>query len=123
MCCLLFHNGWAGARSTISAVVADVVVCSVVDNGLVVDIVNIRDVHIIHRAVVIERSVSPISALIADPAISEAVVHATVEADLRTPVAAIPRIGVATPTPITRRPQHASLGSHHPCAWYPEVPF
>jgi len=43
--------------STVSAVIADVVESSVVDDGLVVNVVNVRDVHVIHRAVVVEGSV------------------------------------------------------------------
>jgi hypothetical protein len=95
----------------------------VVDYGLVVNIVNVRDVHVIHRAVVVENSVIPISASIADTTIAEAVVDATVEADMRTPVAIIPGVGVAAPTPITRGPEEANFGSHHPRTRHPEVAF
>src|ERR1700674_3213731 len=96
-----FCCGRAGISSTSATVIADMVHCGVVDYGLVVNIVNVRDVHVVHRAVVVESSVIPISTLIADTTIAEAVVDATVEADMRTPVAAIPSIGVAAPTPIT----------------------
>ena len=91
--------------STRAAVITDVIVGGVVDYGLVVDIVNVRDVHVIHRAVVVEGAVSPISALIADTTITKAVVDATVEPNLSSPVAAIPSIGIVTPTPVTRRPE------------------
>ena len=119
----LFPCGGARASSTISAVIAHVVVRSVVDDGLVVDIVNVRDVHVIHRTVVIEGSVSPISALIAGPTVTEAVVNASVEANVRTPIAAIPRVGVVALTPIARRPEQASFGRHHPRTWHPKVAF
>ena len=119
----LFRRRRASANPAVSAVIADVVVRSVVDDGLVVDIVNIRDVHVIHRAVVVEAAVVPISALIADATVAEAVVDAAVEADIRTPVAFIPGKGVAAPTPIARRPEKANFGSHHPRTRHPEVAF
>ena len=83
VCRCLFCSGRASGNSTLAAVIADMVHRGVVDYGLVVDIVNVRDVHVIHRAVVVEGSVIPISAFIADTTVAEAIVDATVEADLR----------------------------------------
>src|SRR5579863_6210360 len=119
----LFRRGRARPGTTISAVIADVVVRSVVDDGLVIDVVNVGDIHIIHRAVVIEASVSPISALIADATVTKAVVNATVEADVRTPVAIVPGISIVAPAPISGSPEQANLGSHHPRSRHPEVAF
>src|SRR5271157_4409178 len=118
-CCLsvalvcrgLFPCGRAGADSTSSAVVTHMIERGVVDDGLVVNIVNIRDVYVIHRAVVVETAVIPISALIADATVAEAIVDAAVKADIGAPIAFIPGKGVAAPTPITRRPEKADLGS------------
>src|ERR1700682_6224679 len=87
----LFPGARAGSDSPRTAVVADTI-HGVVDHGLVVNIVNVRDVHIVHRAVVIEGTVIPISALIAAAAVAKAVVDAPVEADMRTPVADIPGV-------------------------------
>src|SRR5271166_201956 len=123
MCRGLFRCRRASVNPAVPAVVADVVVRGVVDDGLVVNIVNIRDVYVIHRAVVVETAVIPISALIADATVAEAIVDAAVKADIRAPVAFIPGKGVAAPTPITRRPEKANLGSHHPRTRHPEVPF
>src|SRR5208283_4825123 len=95
----LFRSGRSSVNSTLAAVVTDMVHCGVVDYGLVVNIVNVRDVHVVHRAVVVEGPVIPISAFIADTTIAEAVVDATVEADMRTPVAFIPREGTPAPAP------------------------
>src|ERR1700689_821751 len=119
----LFRGGRARGNSTISAVIADVVVRGVVDHGFVVDIVKIRAANVIHRAVVVEASVIPISALITETAVAEAVVDASVKADIRTPVAFIPGECVAAPTPVTGRPEQASLRSRHPRACDPEVAF
>src|ERR1019366_2404102 len=123
VCRGLFRCGRVGVNSPIAAVIADMVYRGVVDNGFVVNIVNVRDVHVIHRAVVVEGSVVPISAFIAETTIAEAVVDATVEADMRTPVAFIPGVGVAAPSPITRSPEEANFGSHRPRTRHPEVAF
>src|SRR5579859_6619852 len=117
----LFRCGWASVDAAVSAVIADVVVRGVVDYSLVVNVVNIRNVHVIHGAVVVEAAVSPIPTLITHAPIAEAVVDATVEADIRAPVAFIPGKGIAAPAPITRRPEKANLGSHHPRPRDPEV--
>ena len=78
----LFRCGRASVNPAVPAVIADMVERGVVDYGLVVDVVNIRDVNVIHRAVVVEAAVIPISALIADATISKAVIDATVKADI-----------------------------------------
>src|SRR5580704_14959327 len=119
----LFRGGRPGADSTPASVVADMVYRRGIDYGFAVNIVNIRDVHIVHRAVVVEGSVIPISASVADTTVAEAVVDATVEADLRTPIAFIPGEGAAPPTPVTRSPEQTSFRSHRPCARHPEVAF
>ena len=121
-CRRLFCLRRTGGDSTSTAVIADMVYRRVVDYGLVINIVNIRDVYVIHRAVVIEGSVIPIPSLITGTAIAVAVVDAAVEADLRTPVAAIPGVGVASPAPIARSPEQTHR-SQHPRARHPEVAF
>src|SRR5580692_8685797 len=117
----LFCCGRASSNSTGAAVIADTVDRGVVDYGLVVNIVNVCDVDVVHGAVVVEGSVIPISTLVADTTIAEAVVDATVEADVRTPIAAIPSIGVAAPTPITGSPEQAKCGRRHPRTRHPKV--
>jgi hypothetical protein len=113
----------AGVDSAPAAVVADMVVRRVVDHSLVVNIVNIRDVHIVHRAVVVKGSVIPISAFITGSAIAVAVIYATVEADPVAPIALVPGVGIVAPTPVTWSPEKTGFGGHHPCAWHPEVAF
>src|SRR5208337_3091552 len=121
--CCLFRCRRAGYKSALAAVIADVVHCRFVDYGLAVDIGDVRDVHIIYRAVVEEGSVVPISTLIPDTAVAKAVVDAAVEADTLAPVAFVPGKGIAAPTPITGSPEQASSGRLDPCARYPEVAF
>ncbi len=109
--------------STGAAVIAHMVHGGGVDYGLAVDIVNYGDVHVIHRGVVAEVSVIPISAAVAGAAVAVAVVHAAVEADLCAPIAAIPGVSIAAPTPIARSPEQACFRRLHPCTRNPEVAF
>jgi hypothetical protein len=106
-----------------TAVIADVVVRCIVDYSLVVNIVHACDVDVIHRAVIVERSVIPISALVANAAIAVAIIDATVKPYMFTPVTAMPGVPVIFPTPITRSPEVADFGSHHPGSRNPVVAF
>src|ERR1700722_10036085 len=123
MCCRLFRSGCAGIKSAGSAAVAGVVGGGVIDDGLVVGITDVCVADVIHRAVVVEGAVVPISAFIAHTTKTEAVVDAAVEADVRAPVSAIPGVGIAAPSPVTRRPKHTNHGRLHPGTRYPEVTF
>ena len=123
VCRGLFCSGRAGVNSTGAAVVADMVHPGVVDYGPVVNIVKVPDVHVVHRAVVVEGSMIPVSAFIAETTVAETVVDATVEADMGAPVAFIPSVAVTAPTPVTGSPEEANLWSHHPRTWHPVVAF
>src|SRR5208283_2103784 len=119
----LFCSGRSSGNSTLASVIADMVHRGFVDDGLFVNIGDVRDIHVTHRAVVEEGSVVPISASIADTTIAEAVVHAAVEADTLAPIAFIPGESVAAPTPITGGPQEANGGRLDPRPRHPEVAF
>ena len=92
-----------------------------VDYGLVVNIVNVRVVHVIHGAVVVELSVIPISAFIAETSIAETVVDATVESDVRAPVAAMPSVETTCEAPITGSPEYADPRRINPDAGNPVI--
>lgn len=86
----LLLRRWARTDPTIAAVVADAVNRGgIVDHRGVVNIVNIGDVHVAHRAVVEKLSALPSPALIAVTKISVAVTDAAVETYLLTPVAVV----------------------------------
>jgi hypothetical protein len=123
VCRCLFCPGRAGVDSTGAAVIADVVHPGVVDYGPAVNIVNVPDVHVVHRTVIVEGPVIPISAFIADATIAEAVIDATVETDMRTPVTVVPSVAVTAPAPIAGSPEEANFGSHHPRARHPVIAF
>src|SRR6202044_3401604 len=54
-------------------------------------------------------------------AVPEAVVNAAIEADVGSPIASVPGIYAATPTPVTRSPEQADARRCDPNARYPVV--
>lgn len=93
-----------GVDPTIAAVVADPVHCSVVDHRGVVSVVNVGDVDVVYRTVVVEAVVIPSSAVITVPEVAIAITDPAIETYVRTPVAFIENISTVAPTPITRGP-------------------
>jgi hypothetical protein len=82
----LFFWPRASTDSALTSVVAHVVHRDVIDDDrLVIDIPHVR--HVVYGSVVEKGSVVPISAVIADTTVAEAVINAAVESDMRTPVA------------------------------------
>ena len=114
-------RSWTRADATVTTVVADKVDCGVVDHRRVVPVVNVGDIHVAYRTVVVELPVLPASTLITVTVISVAVTDAAIEADLLAPVAVVENISVAAPTPIGRSSEQSRFGSHDPCAWHPVV--
>jgi len=85
--------------------------------------VNVGDVHRIHThhcGVVEERAATPFAAKKSYAAVTESVVNAAIESDVRSPIAGMPQIDAVAPTPVTRSPQQAHR-SHYPRAWHPVV--
>ena len=97
----------ARSQATGPAVEGDVVVH--VDYGAVVYVRHMHRAEVHDRAVVEECSAVPITARESNTGITEAVVHSAVEADMRAPVAGVPGIDTAPPTPISRGPEQARL--------------
>ena len=105
-----------------TAVVADAAVVDVVDHHIVrIHIGDVGDVHIGHGTVVEVAVVIPVAAHETDADITEAVVDAAVEADVRPPVAGVPQIDAVHETPVARRPQRAGVWRQHPGARHPEI--
>ena len=76
----LFLLRWASGDSARASVVAHVCHRDVNDYGLGVDVGHVGNV--VHGSVIKEGSVLPISALIADTSVAEAIIYAAVESDL-----------------------------------------
>ncbi len=83
--------------------------------------VDVADVHMHDRGVVVEVVAAPLSAGKADAAVTEAIVHAAVVTDVPSPVALMKAIPATFPTPVGGRPQRAFIGSRHPGSGNPEV--
>ena len=90
------------------------------DHRPVVDAGHIRDADVRDRTVVVELASAPLTAGKSDTGISEPIVNAPIEADVRSPVAGVPHIQPAAPAPVSRRPQHSDR-SHYPRARHPVV--
>src|SRR4051812_39554890 len=89
-------------------------------HGAVINM-NVRDPDVIDAAVVIEIPAVPIAAFIAFTEITEAVIDAAVEANVRAPIAGVPKICAAVKPPVTRGPQEARLRRDHPGAGHPKI--
>jgi hypothetical protein len=108
------------AYSALSTVVCHMRIV-VYDDGLVINIGDVGDVNVGHRPVVEEFAAAPFAALEAFAEVSEAVVDAAVESDVRTPIADVPEIDAIVPTPVSGGPQISNFGSYHPGAGHPVV--
>jgi hypothetical protein len=90
------------------------------DDRLVIDIGHVGDVHV-GDATVVEKCVpSPLPTEKADAGVAKAVVDATVKADVRTPVAAVPSVESIIPTPVARSPEHPN-GGEYPGSGHPVI--
>src|SRR5579862_6651307 len=116
-----FCCGGSGLNSAIATVVADIVHRGVIDDGLVINVRDVRVIYVIHGAVVVKGSVIPISTLIAGTTVTVTIVDAAVEADILAPVAVVPSVGIAAPPPISGSPEQTSFGRLHPRTRHPEV--
>ena len=117
-----FRSGWPCPGSACSTVIAYAIARSAIDYIRSVYVSNHRFIHIIHGAVVKERTVVPISSGVADTDIAETIVDATIKSDLRAPVACMPDINTVAPTPISRGPKRSNERRKHPGAGYPIIP-
>jgi hypothetical protein len=117
----LFLRPWTRADPTIAAVVADPVHRGAVNHRGVVNIMNVGDVYVVHRAVIEKVSVIPASTFIALAVVTIAVTNPAVEAYVRTPVAIIENKSVAAPTPIGWSPEQTGFRSHYPRTRHPVI--
>src|SRR5271170_8036414 len=110
------------ALATIEAYVVDVYDGIFRHDGSV--LVHVRDMHaskVRYGTVIGEHSTTPLAADETDAAEAEAVVHATVEPNMRSPVAAMPAVYSAFIAPVARGPQKTGDGRLRPHARNPEV--
>ncbi len=91
------------ASATIVADPANVGI--VVDHGCVIGVVNVGDIYVVHAGVVEKAIVIPASAFVAETAVTEAVIHAAIKADVFTPVSAVPKVSACQKYPLPPQPQ------------------
>jgi hypothetical protein len=108
---VLFAHGHLLLGSGTSRDPARTVVTDPIDNGGVVDDravdVDVADdggVYVRDRGVVVEGAADPGAADEAYADIAEAVINAAIVSNMRTPIAGMPHVNAATPTPVTGRP-------------------
>jgi hypothetical protein len=90
------------------------------DDGSVINVSDV-DVYSINRTVVVKGVSVPIAAVIAETGVTEAVVDASVEADVSAPVAAVEAPTVVVPAPIAGGPEGPVIGREAPGAGDPVV--
>jgi hypothetical protein len=84
-------------------------------------VVDVAVVHMHDHGVVVEVMAAPLSAGKAKAAVTEAVVHAAVIADARSPVSLMEAIPATFPAPVGGRPQRAIIRGGDPGAGNPVV--
>jgi len=117
---LLFRRG-PSLDPTISAVIAYAVDYGLVNDGRVVDVVNIGNVHIVHSAVVEEVPTVPSPTIVSATPITESVGDPAVKADVRTPVTLVEQECSTAPPPIARGPKETRLRRKNPRSGHPVV--
>ena len=107
---VLFAHGHLLPGSGASRDPARTVVTDPIDNGVVddsavdVDVADDGGVYVRDRGVVVEGSADPGAPDEADADIAEAVINAAIVSNMRTPIAGMPHVNAAAPTPVTGRP-------------------
>jgi hypothetical protein len=110
---------WPNGDATSAAVVGDAIVV-IDDDSAVVDVGDV-DVDAVDGTVVVEVVAVPVAAVITDAGVAEAVVDATVEANVQTPEAAMKAVAVVVGAPIAGGPEGAVVGWSAPCAGDPVI--
>jgi hypothetical protein len=77
---------------------------SLVDYHRAVIDMNVCDSDVVDAAVVIEVSAVPVTTLVAFAKITETIINAAVEANVRPPITGMPKIGAAAKCPIAGSP-------------------
>src|SRR5215472_11537694 len=121
VCGLQLLRCWTSRCATRATVEAHAVHGRVVDDGCVVGVAHDGDVNVGHRAVVVVSASLPVTAEEAGTGVAESVVDSAIEANFRSPVAAVPNVEAVIPVPISRSPEQTDFRRKDPRAWNPEV--
>jgi len=77
--------------------------------------------HMHHYGVIGEEPATPHAARKSNAAVAEAVIHAAIVSNVRSPVSVMEEVMAAFKSPVARGPQRSGIRSRHPCAWNPVV--
>jgi hypothetical protein len=110
---------WPHGDAASAAVVGDAGVV-VDDDSAVVDVGDV-DVDAVDGAIVVEVVAVPIAAMITDAGVTEAIVDATIEANMKAPEAAVKAVSSAVEAPVAGSPERAVVRGSAPCARNPIV--
>ena len=113
---------WVGMRlqASVSTVVGDA--SHVVHHHIpLINVVDVRNVHMIDGAVVVEVIAIPIAPAVAQAGVAIPVVDAAIEADVAGPEAVMEAVPIALVPPVARSPERAGIGCRDPCPGNPEV--
>ncbi len=113
-------RSWTRRDPACASVITDTVHGYVVDGG-VVNVMNVGDIYVIHRAVVIELAMVPAATLVTSAKVAKTVIDAAIKSDCRPPIARVESERNTVPAPIGRRPKESHLRGGHPRAWHPVV--
>src|SRR5690348_5684078 len=108
------------ANTAIAAVVADAGFVAI-DDGRVVDVVNLGDVHVVHGTVVIKVVVIPAATFIPVAEIAKSITDSAVPPNVWAPISFMEEIGTVLPAPVAGRPEEADFGSFDPRPRHPVI--
>src|SRR5271155_18870 len=121
MLCKTLIRRWPGGQAPGASVITHARGVCVASYRLSVGIMDIGPVDIIDRRVVHECAVVPAPALVANAAITKAIVDSAVKSNVLSPIARVPHITPIAPSPIARGPQRAHERYQNPHPWNPIV--
>jgi hypothetical protein len=93
----------------------------IVHHGPVIGVVNDGRIYMGHGRVVSEMTSLPLTSKEANAHIPKAIVDASIEADMRAPIAGMEDIGTTNEAPIRRRPEQTDRWRRHPNSRHPVV--
>src|ERR1700687_2034238 len=120
MCRSLLLRCRARTDPTVAAVVTHAVYGDISDR-CVVNVMDVGDVNVGHGSIVEKAPIIPTPAFVSVAEGAETVIDSAVKAYLWSPIAFIENKAVATPAPISWRPQEADFWRLHPCTGHPVI--
>jgi hypothetical protein len=109
------------AKTTRSAVVAHMGVGRIHHDCAAIDVVHHSDVNVVDRAVVVEVSPTPVTALVAVARVAKTIINAAIVTDVLSPIARVISVGVIPVAPVAGGPECALVRGLDPCTGHPEI--